>query len=95
MRRNFWKASLISILAYTFAVLMGFWTGFWFTLFVVPVFQIAWTLSCVMRIIQLRHCGGHKPDALTEERANYGFWVGGLISSCTLLIFLVVLSQAG
>ena len=94
MQRNLWKASLISIAVYAFAVLMGLWAGFRFTLAVVPVFQILWTLFCTIRIVQLRRSGGHKAGALADEQADYGFWVGGSISSCTLFVVLLVLTQA-
>lgn len=91
---NFWKASLISLLGYTVAVLMGIWMGFWITLFVVPVLQIGWGLFCIIRIIQLRRSGGNQPDAPRYDRDSYGFSLGGLISSLALLGVLVVLSQA-
>ena len=94
MRRNFWKATLISLIAYTVAVLGGFWGDFRFTLFAVPMVQITWTLFCLVRFIQLRHGGGHKTDAPLYDRESYGFSLGGLISSSVLLAVVVVLSQA-
>ncbi|HSB15629.1 MAG TPA: hypothetical protein VLE22_14315 [Bryobacteraceae bacterium] len=93
MRRNFWKATLISLGAYTIALLMGFWGDFRFTLFAVPALQVTWTLFCVIRIIQLRIGGGHKPDAPPYDRASYGFALGGSISSFALLAVIVVLTQ--
>ena len=93
MLRNFWKATLISLAAYAAAVLIGFWVGFQFTLFAIPVLQITWTLFCVIGIIQLRRGGGHKTDAPPYDRESYGFAVGGLIPSLVLLAVLVVLTQ--
>ena len=40
MRRNFWKAALISIAAYTAAVLLGFLAGFRLTMFAVPTLLV-------------------------------------------------------
>jgi ribose/xylose/arabinose/galactoside ABC-type transport system permease subunit len=93
MLRNFWKATLMSLAVYATAILIGFWGGFQITLFAVPVFQITWTLFCVMRIIQLRRGGGHKADAPQYDRESYGFALGGLVSSTALLVVLVVLTQ--
>ena len=93
MRRTFWKATLISLAAYTAAVLIGFLAGFQFTLFAVPLLQITWTLFCVIRIIQLRRRGGHKPDAPQYDRESYGFALGGSVSSIALLAVVVILTQ--
>ena len=93
MRWDFWKATLISLAAYTAVVLMGFLVDFRFTLFAVPVLQI-WTLFCIIRIFQLRRGGAHRADAMPYDRESYGFALGGLISSLILLLVLVVLSQA-
>ena len=72
---------------------MGFWGGFQITLFAVPVFQVIWTLTCTIRIIQLRRDGGHKADAQQYDREAYGFWLGGLVSSTALFAVVVVLTQ--
>jgi len=93
MRRSFWKATLISLTAYTVAVLGGVWGDFRFTLLAVPMLQITWTLFCLVRFIQLRRSGGHKTDATLYDRDSCGFSLGGLISSSTLLVVVVVLSQ--
>lgn len=93
MRRDFWKASLISLLVYTLAILLGIWIDLRVTLLVIPVFQLAWMTFCSARIIQLRRSGGHEVDALPDERASYDFSVGGLVSSCVMLLAIVVLSQ--
>ena len=89
----FWKGSLVSLVAYAAAVGMGLWMGFWFTLWVVPVFQTVWTAFCIIRIIQLRHGGGHRADASQWDRESYGFSLGGLTSSCAFLLLLVVATQ--
>jgi hypothetical protein len=94
MRRSFWKATSISLAAYAAAILIGFWGGFQFTLFAVPVFQITWTLCCIIRIIQLRRDGSQKSDAQPYDRESYGFWLGGLTSSLALLAVVVVATQA-
>ena len=93
MQRNFWKACLISLGAYAGALLMGFGGDFRFTLFAVPALQITWTLFCVVRLVQLRIGGGHKPDAEPYDRESYGFALGGSTSSLSLLVVMVVLSQ--
>lgn len=93
MRRNFWKATLISVAAYTAALLMGFWGDFRFTLFAVAALQVTWTLFCVIGVIQLRLGGGHKRDAQPYDRESYGLALGGSISSCALLVAMVVLTQ--
>jgi hypothetical protein len=94
MRRNFWKATLISLAAYSVAVLIGFGAGFQYTAFLVVALQASWTLFCVIRAIQLRRSGGHKASAPEYEREDYGFALGGTISSITLLVVIVVLTQA-
>ena len=93
MRKSFWKATLISLVAYTAAVLIGFWSSFRFTLFAIPALQVTWTLFCAIRVIQLRRGGGNQTDALPCDRESYGFSLGGLISSSALLVALVVFSQ--
>jgi hypothetical protein len=90
---GFWKASLVSLAAYAAAVLIGIWTGLWFTLAAVPVLQVVWSLFCGIRILQLRREGGHKPGAPETERESYGFALGGLISSGVLFVQLVVATQ--
>jgi hypothetical protein len=50
-------------------------------------------IFCSARIIQLRRSGGHRVDALADERASYEFAVGGLVSSCVMLLTTIVLSQ--
>jgi hypothetical protein len=94
MRRNFWKATLISLAAYVAAILIGFAAGFQYTVFVVVALQASWTLFCVIRAIQLRGGGGHKASAPEYDREDYGFALGGSISSITLLVGMVVLTQA-
>jgi hypothetical protein len=93
MQRNFWKASLVSLAAYPAGIVIGFWSGFRFLLFAVPVFQIVWTLFCVVRIVELRRGGGHKADAPQSDRESYGFALGGSVSSAALLVVLVILTQ--
>ncbi len=93
MQRDFLKASLLSLFVYALAVLFGIWIDFRITLLVIPVFQFVWVIFCSARIIQLRRSGGHRADALANERAGYEFWVGGLVSSCVLLLAIIVLSQ--
>jgi hypothetical protein len=78
---KFWKASLISLLAYTAAILVAVWVGLWMVLFV-PGIQLVWTAVCIIRVIQLR-----------RDREGYGFYLGSLISSCVLLFGIVVWSQ--
>jgi uncharacterized membrane protein YhaH (DUF805 family) len=95
MRRNFWKAVLISLAANIAAILIGFGAGFQYTLFLVVALQLTWTLFCVIRLIQLRRTGGHKPDAPEYDQESYGFALGGSISAFALLLVMVVLSQAG
>ena len=90
--REFWKASLFSLVTYAVAILIALWVGLWMVLFV-PVFQLAWTAICIIRIVQLRRDRGHKVEGLRLDREEYGFYLGGLISSCTLLCGLVVWSQ--
>jgi hypothetical protein len=94
MRPSFWKATLISLAAYTAAILIGFLAGFQFTLVAVPLLQVTWTLFCAIRIVQLRRGGGHKPGATQYDRESYGFALGGWISSVALLAVVVVLTQA-
>jgi len=78
MRRNFWKAALISLGVYTGARVMGFWGDFRLTLFAVLALQVTWTLFCVIRIVQLRIGGDHKPDALPSDRESCGFALAGV-----------------
>ncbi len=94
MRRNFWKATLISLAAYIAAILIGFGAGFQYTLFLVVLLQVSWTLFCVIQLIQLRRNGGHKGNAEEYDRESYGFALGGSISSVALLLVMVVLTQA-
>jgi hypothetical protein len=94
MGRNFWKATLISIAAYTAAVVIGFLVDFRLTMFTVPALVVTWTLFCTIRAIQLRMGGAHQPDALSYDRETYGFALGGSVSSVVLLSAIVVLSQS-
>jgi hypothetical protein len=94
MRRNFWKATLVSLGAYAGALLTGFMGDFRFTLFAVLALQVTWTLFCSIRLAQLRLSGAHKPHAAPDERDGYGFAAGGLVSSISLLAVIVVLTQA-
>jgi hypothetical protein len=93
MGRNFWKATLVSVAAYAAALLIGFWGDFRFTLFAVPALQVTWTLFCVIQVVRLRLRGGHKLDAAADEREEYGFALGGALSSITFLAAIVVLTQ--
>ena len=94
MRRNVWKATLISTAAYSSAVLLGFLVDFRLTGFIVPVLFVSWTMFCAIRAIQLRLRGAQKPDALPVDRESYGFALGGSVSSFLLLLAIVVLSQS-
>ena len=94
MRRNFSKATLISIAAYTTAVLTGFLVDFRLTMFAVPALLVTWTLFCTIRAIQLRFGGAHQSDAQSYDRESYGFALGGSLSSFVLLSAIVVLSQS-
>ena len=94
MRRNFWKATVVSLGAYACALLIGFWGDFRFTLFAVLALQVTWTLFCSVRFAQLRLSGAHKQDAALDEREAYGFAAGGSVSSIALLAVIVVLTQA-
>jgi hypothetical protein len=93
MYRNFCKATLISVAASTVALFLGLRGGLPFLLFAVPALQIAWTIFCVVRIVELRRNGVHKPDAPQYDRDSYGFALGGSVSSIALLMLIVVLSQ--
>jgi hypothetical protein len=93
VRRNFWKATLISLGAYSTALCAGFWADFRITLFVILALQVTWTLFCIIRTIQLRLNGGHKPDALPDDQEGYDFALGGAVSSVALLAVMIVLSQ--
>jgi hypothetical protein len=93
VRREFRKATVISVGAYAGALLVGFWIDFRLTLFSVLALQVTWTLFCVLRAIQLRLGGAHKPDAEAYAREDYGFTLGGTVSSLTLLGVIVVLTQ--
>ena len=94
MRRNVWKATLISTAAYSAAVLLGFLVDFRLTGFIVPALFVSWTMFCTIRAVQLRLRGAQKPDALPFERESYGFALGGSVSSFVLLLAIVVLSQS-
>jgi hypothetical protein len=94
MQRGFWKATLTSVTAYVSAILLGFWIGFWLSLFAVLAIQVTWTLFCVCRLVQLRIGGGYKITAEPYERDDYGFALGGALSSLALLIVILVLTQA-
>lgn len=89
IRVGLWKGSLVSLGVYAAAVLLGIAIGLWFIVAAVPVFQVAWSLFCGVRILQLR-----RASQTGYERESYGFALGGLISSFVLLASLVVASQA-
>jgi hypothetical protein len=93
MRSAFWKASLLSLTGYAAAILIGLWIGLWFTLGAVAVLQTVWALFCGVRLLQSVHSGGHRSGAPVWERETFGFALGGLISSCALLLLLVAASQ--
>jgi len=94
MRRDFWKATLISTAAYSAAVLLGFLVDFRLTGFIVPALFVSWTMFCIIRAMQLRLRGAQKPDAPSFDRESYGFALGGSVSSFMLLLAIVVLSQS-
>jgi hypothetical protein len=94
MRRNFWKATAISIAAYATAVLIGFLVDLRLTVFAVAALLFSWTFFCFIRAIQLRLGGAHRKDALPYDRESYGFALGGSVSSLFLLSAIVVLSQS-
>jgi len=93
MKRNFWKAALISIAAYTIAGLIGVCGDFRYAAFAIVALQATWTLFCMIRLIQLRRGGAYKPDAPSYDRDGYGFALGGATSSFALLAVVVVLTQ--
>lgn len=93
MRRDFWKATVISLAAYITAILIGFGAGFQYTFFLVVALQVTWTPFCLIRVIQLWRTGGNRPDAPDYDQESYGFALGGFISSAVLLLVMIVLSQ--
>jgi hypothetical protein len=93
MRRKFWKATAISIAAYTTAGLIGFAIDFRLTAVAIPMLLVTWTLFCVVRAVQLRFRGAHRQDAPVFDREDYGFALGGFISSLASLAAVVVLTQ--
>ena len=93
MLRNAGKAALISIVAYSAAVLLGFLVDFRLTGFGVPALFVSWSMFCTARAIQLRLRGAQKPDALSFDRESYRFALGGSLSSLVLVLAIVVLSQ--
>lgn len=93
MQRKFWQATLISLGAYTAAVLIGFASDFRLTMFAVPALLVTWTLFCTVRTIQLRFEGAHRGNAPACERESYGFAVGGTLSSFVWVSVIIVLSQ--
>ena len=94
MRRNVWKATLISTAAYSAAVLLGFLVDFRLTGFIVIALFVSWTMFCTIRAIQLRLRGAQQPDAASFDRESYWFALGGSVSSFMLLLAIVVLSQS-
>ena len=94
MRRSVWKATLISTVAYSAAVLLGFSVDFRLTGFIVPALFVSWTMFCTIRAIQLRLRGAQKPEAPSYDRESYGFALGGSVSSFILLLAIVALSQS-
>ena len=93
MQRSFWKAALISLVAYAGSLLLGFGVDFRFTLFAVLALQATWTLPCVLRFAQLRIAGAHRQNATPDDREGYGFAAGGCASSLALFAVIVVLTQ--
>lgn len=93
MVASFWRAALISLAGYAFAVLTGIWIGLWFTLAAVTVLQTTWSLFCIIRLVQLLRCGAYRKTAVEYDRASLGFAIGGLLSSCLLFLLLIVWSQ--
>jgi hypothetical protein len=93
MRRNFWKAAAISVAAYAGALAMGYLSDFRYTLFALLALQVTWTLFCVVRVLQLRAGGSHKPTAEPYDRDDYAFALGGSISSLALFAATVVVTQ--
>jgi uncharacterized membrane protein YccC len=84
---NFVKACLFSLAGYAIVILLGFW----FALAVVPVLQTMWAAFCVIRLIQTLRRGGHKVGAPESDRENFGFALGGLLSSLGLFGALAIL----
>ncbi len=89
----FWKAALISLAGYATGILTGAWIGFWFAAGAILVFQTGWGLFCGIRLVQLTHSCGYRADAPEWDRQSFGFALGGILSSCFLLLLLVVYSQ--
>jgi hypothetical protein len=73
--------------------MLGFWIDFRLTFFSLLALQFTWTLFWVIRVIQLHHSGAQRLNAEPFDREDYGFALGGSISSVMLLAVIVVLTQ--
>jgi hypothetical protein len=93
VRRASFKGASVSLAVYVAALALGFLVDFRLTLFAIPAIQVTWTLFCIVRAIQLRVRGAHRPKALSFDREDYGFAIGGFVSSVALLLIVVVLTQ--
>jgi hypothetical protein len=92
IRRKFWKATAISFAAYAFALPIRFGVDLRLALFVVLALQATWTLLCVARLAQLRLGRSYRSEPEPYEREDYGFALGGAVSSVALFIIVVVLT---
>ena len=86
--QSFWRAAGISAAAYSGTLLLGFLVDFKYAFAALLLLQATWTVFCGFRFLQLRVGGAYKVD--TED---YGFAMGGLVSSVILLALVVVLTQ--
>jgi hypothetical protein len=93
MLRNFWKAVAVSAGAYATAILFGYVADFRLALFSILALQVTWTLFCLVRLAQLRRGGAYKQDAEPYARQDYGFALGGSVSSLTLFAAIAVITQ--
>jgi hypothetical protein len=83
----------ISFTAYAFALAIGFVIDFRLTFFILLSLQVTWTLFCVTRLVQLRVRRSYRSDVESYESEDYGFALGGAVSSLALLLAFLVLTQ--
>jgi hypothetical protein len=83
---EFRNACLIVLAGFIALIMMGSW----YALFAIPILLIAWDAFCIIRLILLCRRGAHKSGAPEWDRESFGFALGGLISSCVLLLFLML-----
>ena len=93
MRRGFLEATAVSAGAYCVSILLGFWIDFRLAFAALALLQITWTLFCVVNTARLRIRGANAKEAEPEDRRDYGFALGGTISSVVLMMAVVVLTQ--